>query len=335
MEKLKNPDYHCLPFEKIKKKVKVRKKACTNNEFGCIPEKRPLDVMIDYGIVNIDKPKGPTSHQVSAYVQKILGISKSGHSGTLDPKVTGVLPVALGNATRVVQALLISGKEYVGIMHLHRDVPLEKVRQVCEIFTGNIRQIPPLKSAVKRQQRTRKVYYLDILEKDGQDILFKVGCEAGTYIRKLCHDIGQRLIVGAHMAELRRTKAGPFTESTLCTLTDLKDSFVYWKENRDEKLLKSMIMPIETAVSHLSQVWVNDRAVDSICHGANLSLPGICKVNENIRKDEMVAVMTLKDELVCLGIAVKNSEEMMGEKGLGVKTDKVFMTPGTYPKYKP
>ncbi len=178
---------YLLPFEKIKRKILVKKEAETDNKLGCKPEERTTEEIINYGIVNINKPQGPTSHQVSDYVQKILGITKSGHSGTLDPHVHGVLPIALGRATRIVQALLKAGKEYVGIMHLHKDIEEEKVKLVIKKhFIGKIKQIPPLKSAVKREERTREIYYFDILEKQEKDVLFITGCEAGTYIRKLC-----------------------------------------------------------------------------------------------------------------------------------------------------
>ncbi|MCH8003639.1 MAG: hypothetical protein IH934_03320 [Nanoarchaeota archaeon] len=176
-----------LPFETIKRKILMKKEAKTNNKLGCKPEERKTDEIINYGIVNINKPQGPTSHQVSAYVQKILNIKKSGHSGTLDPHVHGLLPVALGRATRIVQTLLKSGKEYIGIMHLHKDVGETKLKETIKRnFTGKIKQIPPLKSSVKRVKREREIYYFDILEKDDKDVLFIVGCEAGTYIRKLC-----------------------------------------------------------------------------------------------------------------------------------------------------
>ena len=175
-----------LPFERTQRKILIRQEAETNHDFGCIPEERKTEEIINYGVVNIDKPKGPTSHQVSDYVQKILSISKSGHSGTLDPAVTGVLPIALGNATRVVEALLKAGKEYVAVMHIHREAEEAKLRKTCDSFIGKIQQLPPIKSAVKRQLRTRSIYYLEILEIDNRDVLFRVGTEAGTYIRKLC-----------------------------------------------------------------------------------------------------------------------------------------------------
>ena len=320
-----------LPFEKIERKILVRKDAETNSDLGCAPEKRKTEEIINYGIVNIDKPKGPTSHQVADYVQKILSISKSGHSGTLDPAVTGVLPVALGRGTRIVQALLTAGKEYIAIMHLHKEVDEKTLKEAIQkSFIGKIMQMPPLKSSVKRQLRPRTVYYLDILEIDGKDILFNVGTEAGTYIRKLIHDIGQKLVVGAHMAELRRTKAGPFDESTLFTLQELTDAFYYWKSENNEKFLRKAIQPVENGVKHLPKAWVFDTTVESLCHGSDLKVPGISKANDQINENDVVAIMTLKDELIALGIAKMPSSEMLKDKGIAVQTDKVFMQPGVY-----
>ncbi len=320
-----------LPFEKTERKILVRKEAQTDEKYGCRPENRKPEEIINYGIVNIDKPKGPTSHQVSDYVQKILHINKSGHSGTLDPAVTGVLPIALSRATRIVQTLLTAGKEYVAIMHLHKEIEEEKLREtIKKHFIGKIEQMPPLKSSVKRQLRTRTIYYFDILEIDGKDVLFKVGTEAGTYIRKLIHDIGKKLGIGAHMAELRRTKAGPFDESTLFTLHELTDAYYFFKEEKNEKFIRKVIQPVENGVKHLPKIWVFDTTVESLCHGIDLKVPGISKSNDNINKEETVAIMTLKDELIALGTAAMTSKEMLGEKGIAVQTEKVFMQPGVY-----
>ncbi len=322
-----------LPFERIKRTVLVRKDAETSDKFGVNPEVRRTEELINYGIVNIDKPSGPSSHQVSAYVQSILGIDKSGHSGTLDPKVTGVLPIATGRATRVVQTLLTAGKEYVCLMHLHRDIEEQKLRAMMERFTGRIKQLPPVKSAVKRQHRFRNIYYIEILDRIEKDVLFRVGCQAGTYIRKLCFDLGQELGCGAHMAELRRTKAGPFKEDTLCTLQDLSDAFYYCKEEQNDKYIRHLIKPVEFAVQHLPKAYVLDTTVESLCHGAMLAVPGIAKVDSEIQRDETMAVMSLKKELICLGTARMISKEMVAEKsGIAVKTEKVFMLPGTYPR---
>ena len=320
-----------LPFEKISRKILVRKEAETNPDLGCNPEERKTEEIINYGIANIDKPKGPTSHQVSDFVQKILHINKSGHSGTLDPAVTGVLPVALGRATRIVQTLLTAGKEYIAIMHLHKEVEESTLKKaIQESFLGKIQQMPPIKSSVKRQLRTREVYYFDILEIDGKDVLFKVGAEAGTYIRKLIHDIGQKLEVGAHMAELRRTKAGPFDETTLFTLQELTDAYYFYKEEDNNKFIGKAIQPVENGVRHLPKVWIFDTTAESLCHGVDLKVPGISKLNDHILQNDIVAVMTLKNELVALGTAKISSEDMLGDKGIAVQTDKVFMQPGIY-----
>ena len=322
-----------LPFEKIQRKVLVKQEAQTSPKFGSNPLERTAEELLDLGVVNIDKPSGPTSHEVSAYVQKILGIKKSGHSGTLDPKVTGVLPIAMGRATRIVEMLLSSGKEYTAIMHLHSEVDEDKIREVCNSFVGKIKQLPPIKSSIKRRERYRKIYYLDILEIDGKDVLFSVGTQAGTYIRKLIHDIGKELGVGAHMAELRRTKAGPFKEDTLITLQDLADGFHYWKKDNNREHLKKVILPVENAVQHLPKVWVIDTAVDSICHGAGLKAPGIAKVESDIQTGEKVAIMSLKNELIAIGDTRTISKEMIKmNKGMVVKPTKVFMLAGTYPK---
>jgi len=323
-----------LPFEKMQRNVFVKNDAVTSPKFGKKPSERTTNEMLELGIINVDKPKGPTSHQVSAYVKQIIETNKAGHSGTLDPKVTGVLPVAVGRATRVVQALLPAGKEYIAIMHLHNPVPEETLRKVIqEKFIGKIKQLPPIKSAVKRQQRYRKIYYIDIMEIIDKDILMRIGCQAGTYIRKLLHDIGQELNVGAHMAELRRTKAGPFGEDTVCSLTDLQDAYWFYKNENNDKWLRKIIQPIENAVFHLPKVWILDTTVDAICHGAKLATPGISKVESDVQVDDLVAIMTLKEELVAIGFAKMISKDMVkNSKGIAVDTDKVFMLRGTYPR---
>ncbi len=322
-----------LPSELRNPEVITKKRAKTDGKFGFNPNNRPVEMLINYGIVNVNKPAGPTSHQVSAYVQRILGIDKAGHSGTLDPMVTGVLPTALGKATRVVQALLSAGKEYVALMHLHGDMPEGKIYSVIKEFTGKIRQLPPIRSAVKRQLRTREIYYIDVIEVAGRDVLFRMGCQAGTYVRKWCHDVGEKLGIGAHMAELVRTKAGPFKTATSVTLQDLEDALHYYQKEKNETFIRKCIQPVETGVAHLPKLWVLDSAVESLCHGALLHMPGIVKLDADIEVDETVAIMTLKDELIALGQA-KMDASMMKEKDKGVaaKITAVFMQPGTYPR---
>ncbi|MBR9676297.1 RNA-guided pseudouridylation complex pseudouridine synthase subunit Cbf5 [Candidatus Woesearchaeota archaeon] len=330
---MKKIDENLLPFEKIKREVFTKKDVVTNPKYGKKPEKRSVDELLDFGIINIDKPAGPTSHQVSAYVKDIIGIKKAGHSGTLDPNVTGSLPVALGRGTRVLEALLTSGKEYVCLMHVHKEIPNSKIKEVMNSFLGKIKQLPPVKSAVKRDWRYRKIYYLEILEIEGQDVLFRVGTQAGTYIRKLVHDIGVELGCGAHMAELRRSKTGPFREDTLCSLQELSDTLHFYKENGEEEGIRRCVLPIEFGVDHLPKVWVLDTTVNTLCHGVNLKVPGIAKVESEIQIDEDVAIMTLKDELVGVGkLKMLPKNIISKDKGVAVQTKKVFMEPGTYPK---
>jgi len=318
-----------LQFE-IKRKVLVKKEAETNPNLGIIPEKRSTKELIEYGVLTLNKPQGPTSHQAADYVKKILNIKKAGHGGSLDPNVIGVLPIAFGKATRITQTLLIAGKEYVAVMHLHSKVDEDKLKKTFHKFEGKIQQMPPIKSAVKRRLRTREIYYMKILEIRNKDVLFKVGCQAGTYIRKLIHDIGRELKTGAHMDSLIRTKAGPFTANEMYTLHDLQDAYVFYKEG-NEKELRKMIKPVEFAIQHLPKVWVFDTAVDNVCHGSSLYYGGISKVNSSINKDNLVAVMTLKDELICLGNTNTSTEELIkNEKGIAVVTSKVFMDRGTY-----
>ena len=308
----------------MKRQIFIKKKE--EGVFGKSPIKRTPEEIIEYGIVNIDKPKGPTSHQTSDYVQKILHIDKAGHSGTLDPQVSGVQPIALGRATRITQFLLTAPKEYVCLMHLHKVVDEKLLRETVDKFTGKITQLPPDKSAVKRQLRQREIYEFEILEIDGQDVLFRVKCQAGTYIRKLCFDIGKQLGVGAHMAELRRTQAGPFREEdSLITLQDLKDAFHYYKEENNPKPILEIIQPVENALKYLSKCWIFDTTITSVSHGRDVAIPGISKL-ENFRKGETVAVMSLKDELIAIGDALMSAVAINSqEKGLAVKIKKVFI----------
>ncbi len=313
--------------------ILIKRAAETSPKYGKKPNERTVEEMIPFCIVNINKPKGPTSHQVSYYLQKVLGIDKAGHSGTLDPAVTGVLPIATGRATRIVQALLPAGKEYVCVMHLHKDVAEELLRAELEKFIGSIRQLPPVKSAVKRQWRTRHVYDLEVLQIKGKDVLFRVSCEAGTYIRKLCHDIGVKLGVGAHMAELLRTRVGPFMYEHMTSLQDVRDALWYYKEQGDDSKLRGVLYPVEKGVELVKKIWILDSTVDAVCHGSLLKIPGIAKIHDGIKEKETVAIMTLKDELVAMGSATMSSENMMkAERGVCSTIDKVFMLTGTYPR---
>jgi len=317
----------------ILRKVLIKNKCETDPGYGCDPEKREILEYISKGVVNIDKPSGPSSHQVASWVKEILNVEKVGHSGTLDPDVTGVLTCTLQNGVKISKYLLTAGKEYVCVMNLHERADENQIKKVFEYFTGEIYQKPPLQSAVKREIRKRKVYYINFLEMDGRDVLFNVGCEAGVYIRKLCVDIGFILGMGAHMVELRRTKSGAFDESFCVTLHDLKDAYEFWKENGNETFLRKTVLPMEKAVEQLKKIWIKDSAVDAVCYGANLNIPGVCMIEEGIKVNDIVAIFSLKNELVAIGRSLRTSEEIMDlNEGEVVDLERVIMERDIYPK---
>jgi H/ACA ribonucleoprotein complex subunit 4 len=321
------------PWE-IKRKLLVKAEEETDSRYGCKPAERPIQDYIRLGVINLDKPAGPSSHEVTAWVKRLLNLEHAGHGGTLDPKVTGVLPVTLLEATKTVQALLVSGKEYVCVMRLHGSAPKSKVKAVFDEFVGVIYQRPPLRASVKRRIRTRKIYYLDLLEHAERNVLFQVGCEAGTYIRKLCYDLGEVLGVGAHMQELRRTRAGPFTEAEgMATLHDLAYVQAKWQETNDEGLVRKLVQPMEKVVELVPKIFIRDSAVDALCHGANLAAPGVLSLETAIKPNDTVSVMTQKGEAVALSKMLVSSEDTLNmDHGLVAKTERVLMSRGVYPK---
>jgi len=248
--------------------------------------------------------------------------------------VTGVLPITLEESRKIVQALLYSGKEYVCVMKLHGDITKDRVEKVLKEFEDTIYQRPPLRASVKRQLRTRRIYSIDFLEMEGRNVLFKVGCEGGTYIRKLCFDIGEVLGCGAHMQELRRTRAGPFIENEdIVTLHDVAYWFMEWQQQKDEKILRKFVQPMENALALVPKIYIRDSAVDAVCHGANLTAPGVLSLETGINSGSMAAVFTLKGEAVALTRAAASTEEILNmEHGIAAKTERVLMPRGTYPK---
>ncbi len=300
---------------------------------GTRPENRPIQDLVRFGVFIADKPQGPSSHQVSAWVRDLMGVSRAGHAGTLDPRVTGILPIALDNATRALDAMLQGDKEYVGVLQLHQDVAEPKVRAMMERFTGQVYQTPPVRSAVKRELRARWIYELEPLEFSGRMALFRVRCESGTYIRTLCNDLGEALGVGGHMLDLRRTRTATFPEAEAHSLLDLKDATVAWKEEGDEGPLRQLLRPMESLLRHLPQIVVKDTAVDAICHGSNLMVPGVAKLSPGIKRGGLVAVLTAKGEGVALATAMLTSEEIVILKsGIAADSKRVLMDPSTYPK---
>lgn len=311
----------------------VRSKAPTDPSHGHPPDERPIKEHMDYGIVILDKPSGPSSHQVAAWARNAVGSKKAGHAGTLDPKVTGMLVIGLDAATRALDLVRLAGKVYITEMVIHRDVDKKRLVQTLEGFVGDVLQIPPKRSAVKRRLRTRKVYTLDLLEHKDRRALLRVHSEAGTYIRNLCHDVGLAMGTGAHMGDLRRTGLGPFVEEDLVTMHELRDAAEWFKEDGDEKELRRVVRPMEHLLEGVPSVTVRDSAVDALCHGAPLAVAGVLEVDEAVMKGRHLAVYTGKGEAVGYGHAVMTAEEMVAEpQGIAVELSRVFMREDTYPR---
>ena len=320
-----------FPFEREDIVIKERELE-TNEKWGKRPWERSVEELIEFGVINIDKPMNLTSHEVSAFIKKLLNAKKVAHGGTLDPGVTGVLPIALNRATPIARTWLSGDKEYVMVMKFHKEVDEDRVKSVLNEFQGAIYQRPPLKSAVVRRTRVRKIYEIELLEMEGRYALLRVACQAGTYMRKLATDIGDVLGVGAHMNELRRTRSSCFTEKNLKTLQDLVDAWKFYKEEGDETYIREVILPAEIGVLHLPRIVINDGAVGAITYGAPLYAPGIVALTMDIKPNSLVAIFTIKGELVALGVSEYSSEKILKmEKGKITSDTRVLMPKDIYP----
>lgn len=263
-----------------------------------IKSKKSVKELLEFGIVNIDKPSGPTSFNVSDFVRKSLkeiGIRKTSHFGTLDPKVTGVLPVALNRACKLTGFFLGEDKEYIGIMRIHKEIEIEIVKKaIKEKFTGTISQLPPVKSRVKREERKRKIKRFDLLEIDGKNILFHVECEGGTYIRKLISDLGDYMKIGAHMLELRRVRAGIFKENDKnypsINLYYFEKALEEYK-NGNEMPLRKILIPGEIIKEIYPTVEVKKESLRKLLTGKPILMEELEKP-VNFKEEERVAVFS-------------------------------------------
>ncbi len=295
-------------------------------EIDRYPGARPVEQLLRNGIIILDKWPGPTCNDVSATVKKLLKREKTGHAGTLDPAVSGVLPITLDNACKVVPALQNLDKEYVGIMRMHKDVDFVDVQKTAKQFIGTITQRPPLRSAVARKERERKISSLNILEVDGRDVLFRISCQAGTYVRVVCHDIGKKL-GGANMTELRRIRSGRFDESKAVRLQDVVDAYEDWKSSGDEKI-RDYVLPIEAAIEHLPKIIIKNSAVRSVANGSPVYTPAVSIISREINVGDLTAILTLNGELVAL--AKSNTTSDIKGKGIAAKTDRVIIDKNAY-----
>ena len=277
------------------------------------PDERDPSDLLEFGVVNLDKPAGPSAHQVAAWVRDACEVDRAAHAGTLDPKVTGCLPILTGTATRAAQVFDDSRKRYVSVLELHGPVPTDLESTLSE-FEGPLYQKPPRKSAVARRLRVRTIYELTALEIETRRALLDVECESGTYIRKLCHDLGLALGTGANMGDLRRTKTGTFDDTTLVTLHDLVDGLAFWREDGDDELLRAVVQPAERALAHLPRLTVAPSAARAIADGAPVYAPGVIEHDlDDTDRGELVVCYTPDDAAVCLGHLVGDPDDERGE----------------------
>ena len=308
----------------------VRTSHYTPLPTGSSPLARPLATHLSYGVINLDKPANPSSHEVVSWIKRILRVEKTGHSGTLDPKVTGCLIVCLDRATRLVKAQQSAGKEYVGVVRLHKalDQPV-KLHRAVETLTGALFQRPPLISAVKRQLRIRTIYESKLLEFDQERNLgvVWVKCEAGTYIRTLCVHIGLLVGTGGHMQELRRVRSGVLgEEENMVTMHDVMDAQHVYDSTKDETYLRRVVMPLEMLLTNYKRIVVKDSAVNAICYGAKLMIPGLLRFADGIELNTEVVLMTTKGEAIAVGIAQMTTAVMATvDHGVVAKIKRVIM----------
>ncbi len=268
---------------------------------------KPLKELLEFSIINIDKPDGPTSFEVDVTVKNCLNLKKVSHFGTLDPMVGGVLPLALNRACRLMPYFIGKRKNYVGIMRMHNEIGIDELKKEIHNFIGEIVQLPPVKSRVKRAERKRTIYNFEILEKNGKDVLFETEVEAGTYIRKLVHDIGLK-IGGAHMLELRRTKASIFDEKNSIKMFDFLDAVKKYKED-DETALREMLIPGEIISDVLPVVKITEKYLGKLYHGSPLFREYLreSKEFEALNEDDKIAVF-YEEVFIGVFIVVKGKD---------------------------
>ena len=310
-----------LPFENIERKLIYKQKAKITKL-----KKRTGEQLLSFGIINLDKPKGPKSIHAVNKLRHILQQPKIGHGGTLDPAVTGVLPIGLGYATRILHLFSLAGKVYEGKLHLHGEVSDAKVKKVCKQFIGKITQTPPKRSAVKREEREREVYWFDIKKIEHRNIYFETGVQHGTYIRTLCVDIGEKLRVGGHMAYLNRIQAGPLKIDESVTLQTIKNNYFKYVQTKDDKHIVRFVQSPEKVLNYLSAVYVDENVIPRLKHGSPVFAPGIIAFTSDIKKGNNVGIYDTSSNLLALGIAEMSAKQIeKARKGLSINTDVVFV----------
>jgi H/ACA ribonucleoprotein complex subunit 4 len=299
---------------------------------GAVPLPAPIPERIASGaFLLIDKPRGPSSHQVTAWVRDLLRVDRAGHAGTLDPNVSGLLWVGVGPALKLIPLVLEWPKRYLAVVALHGTVSPRDLDRVITEFTGPIFQTPPVRSAVKRERRIRTIHRLSVLERDGTRLLLDVTADSGTYVRSLAVDLGEALGVGGNLEELRRIQTGPFREEASIALTALADATAEADRGKPESLLR-FLHPMPEVWNEFPAIVLRDAAASAVAHGADLASGGISSLPKPFSKGASVVLVTRTGTLVALGTALFDSSEIQGIRhGWVVDSTRVFADPARFP----
>ena len=314
-------------------RIVIDESPAKTSRHGKIPSERGLEALMEAGVILVDKPPGPSSHQLASWARDILGLKRLGHGGTLDPFATGALTLLLGKATRLTEVVLSGNKTYIAVLKIDSSISSRQVEEVLERFSGEIYNGPPLESAVKIRVRTRTIQEIKLLESDQEDGLHtvSVSCQAGTYIRTLARDIGLMLGTPCVLSELHRHSTGSFEQSSLCTMQQLADAAMLAEEG-DEEALCRLIAPVERILGSIPGVWVRDSAIASICHGAPLAVPGVVSLDSAMSAGDKTVIWSAKGEAIAVGEMIVDSSDVPNmTEGELVKPKIVLMDKDEYP----
>lgn len=286
--------------------------------------------LADGAFLLVDKPRGPSSHQVTAWVRDLIGVDRAGHAGTLDPNVSGLLWVGLGPALKLLPLLLEFPKRYVGLLAFHGPVAPRELDRVVAEFTGPIYQTPPVRSAVRRERRVRVVHRFDVVERTKDTALVDLVVDSGTYVRTLAVDLGEALGVGGNLVELRRTGTGPFREEQSVTLAALADAATRAREG-EAGPLAGMLHPMDEVWREFPVLRLRAGAAAAVAHGAALAKGGIVSVSRPFHAGASVVLLGVAGELIAFGTALRDSDAPApAREGWVVAPERVFADPSNY-----
>ena len=307
--------------------------AKTDASIGKIPDMRSVEERLNSGFILLDKPAGPSSHQVASWARDMFGLERLGHGGTLDPFATGVLPLMAGKSMKLTKKILTHNKTYICVFRFASEPDAEALNEVITKMTGRIFNVPPEISAVKIQVRSRRIFKFEQLDIKNSQMVARIECEAGTYIRTMARDMGLLLGMKVELKELRRETSGVFTLDDCVTLQELADAYWLWKECEQPEALLRIIHPVEKLLLDYPSAIVKDSAAAALAHGAPLLRPGIVSIDSNISEGRDIVINTMKGETVGLVKLIVSSDSVKEmESGEIARPSMVLLDQDLYPR---